>query len=77
MPSPPRAHPNRRTVVLGALAVLLASGCGLFPKTRTPALAARAPAPSFDLAAHTGKRVTLAELTARGPAMLVFYRGYW
>ncbi|MFT3771404.1 MAG: hypothetical protein QM820_38815 [Minicystis sp.] len=71
------ARPSRRIVVLGALAGLLAAGCGLFPKTRTPSLTAQVPAPSFDLPDQTGAHHTLAALTARGPAMIVFYRGFW
>ncbi len=34
-------------------------------------------AADFSLPDTTGKTVTLASLTARGPAVLVFYRGYW
>jgi hypothetical protein len=75
---PPRtALPSRRALVLGAVAGVLSIGCGFWPKTRTPTLVASARAPSFSLPDQTGKPFTLAELTARGPALLVFYRGYW
>lgn len=67
----------RRAFVLGTLAGAASAGCGLFPKTRTPALTAAAKAPAFSLPDQTGKTWSLADLTARGPALLVFYRGYW
>jgi peroxiredoxin len=34
-------------------------------------------APDFSLKDQTGRTVTLASLTQNGPAVLVFYRGYW
>jgi hypothetical protein len=76
-PAADRLRPERRALLLGALASVLALGCGLFPKTRTPALTAEATAPAFTLPDQTGKLHTLAELTARGPALIVFYRGFW
>lgn len=45
--------------------------------TRTPGVVAKGAAPDFTLADETGKTTTLAALTARGPAVLVFYRGFW
>jgi hypothetical protein len=36
-----------------------------------------APAPAFDLANHNGSRVASAELLARGPLVLSFFRGSW
>jgi hypothetical protein len=68
---------RRRALVLGAALGLVSGGCGLFPKTRTPPLASEVPAPGFTLPDEHGKLVSLADLTRRGPAMLVFYRGYW
>jgi peroxiredoxin len=35
------------------------------------------PAPNFVASSHLGERMSLAELTAEGPAVLVFYRGFW
>jgi len=35
------------------------------------------PAPAFSLADQGGEQVTLAQLTAEGPATQVFYRGHW
>ena len=34
-------------------------------------------APGFTLTAQDGRRVSLASELAHGPAVLVFYRGYW
>jgi hypothetical protein len=51
-------------------------GCGrLVP--RSPPLPRGAVAPDFALVDHQGARHALAELVARGPAVLVFYRGHW
>ncbi|MRG96969.1 redoxin domain-containing protein [Polyangium spumosum] len=71
MPSPL----PRRLFLVGAALLALAAGCNL--KTRGPALAAATPAPSFLLPAHTGEAVSLADLTQKGPAVVVFYRGHW
>ena len=35
------------------------------------------PAPAFELANHDGRRVSSAELLARGPMVLSFFRGSW
>lgn len=53
---------------------LLAS-CGV--STRAPAIKAKQQAPDFELPDEQGNRVRLGQLTAKGPAVLVFYRGYW
>lgn len=34
-------------------------------------------APTFTLPDHTGDPVSLADTLARGPVLLVFYRGFW
>jgi cytochrome oxidase Cu insertion factor (SCO1/SenC/PrrC family) len=34
-------------------------------------------APDFTLEDQRGRKVTLSEARARGPVVLVFYRGYW
>jgi peroxiredoxin len=34
-------------------------------------------APAFELAEPTGRRLSLKDLTARGPVVVVFYYGYW
>ena len=68
---------TRHVLALAALlaATPLAAGCGL--EVRNPGPALLAPAPSFTLTDHRGEKVSLADLTRRGPAVLVFYRGYW
>lgn len=45
--------------------------------TRNPGNVAHGGAPAFALADESGKTTTLTALTAHGPAVLVFYRGYW
>ncbi len=42
-----------------------------------PHLDELADAPMFTLPDEEGRPVSLAEVTAEGPALLVFYRGYW
>jgi hypothetical protein len=64
----------RRTLLLFALSLVVSCG-KLTPRSKGPP--ARASAPAFTLAAHTGEQVSLADLTKSGPAVLVFYRGYW
>ncbi len=64
-----------RRTLLGALPLLgLSSGC---LATRGPTVPKGAPAPDFSLRSHDGQTVTLDGLVARGPAILVFYRGFW
>lgn len=46
-----------------------------FPKEQ--ALAVGAMAPAFTLPDATGMRVSLADVLARGPAFVIFYRGGW
>ncbi len=66
-----------RGIMAGAIASggPLAAACRLH--TEQPPVAAEARAPDFGLPAHDGRTVTLEELLARGPAVLVFYRGHW
>jgi cytochrome oxidase Cu insertion factor (SCO1/SenC/PrrC family) len=60
--------------VLGALAAFLVYR----PIARRPGLVVAAvQAPEFSLEDQKGTTVTLASLTANGPAVLVFYRGFW
>lgn len=65
----------------GALALIaVAAGIGgCFPKleTRTPAKQAAALAPEFELPDSSGEVHRLSDLIAEGPAVVVFYRGYW
>ncbi len=65
----------RRRAILGALPLLaVSSGC---LSTRGPTVPRGAPAPDFSLKSHDGRQITLDGLVAQGPAVLVFYRGYW
>jgi peroxiredoxin len=61
-------------VALGSVG-LVASGCALH--TRGPTVALQATAPDFTLKSHEGKDVSLQSLLRDGPAVLVFYRGFW
>ncbi len=71
---------NRRSFVRGSLLVFALSALGLATgclRTRGPSVAMSAPAPDFTLRSHDGKDVSLTSLLRDGPAVLVFYRGYW
>lgn len=61
-----------------ALVALAASGCVTSLHVSTPATVADAViAPGFSLPAQDGTTVALADGLAKGPVVLVFYRGYW
>jgi len=61
--------------VIAAALGLGAPGCRLRTEQAPPAVEARAP--DFSVRAHDGRTVTLGDLLAKGPAILVFYRGHW
>lgn len=61
--------------VPAAAVVPVGAGCRLH--TAEAPVAEQARAPDFGLPAHDGRTVTLAELVASGPAIVVFYRGHW
>lgn len=65
----------RRRTFLGALPLLAVSSSCL--STRGPTVPQGQLAPDFSLRSHDGRQVTLDGLVAQGPAVLVFYRGYW
>lgn len=52
-----------------------AVGCRL--QTEQESVQVEPTAPDFSLTAQDGTDVDLASLVARGPAILVFYRGHW
>jgi peroxiredoxin len=52
------------------------SACArLVPRRQGPPTKAKAP--PFELTGQDGKRYSLAKLIERGPAVIVFYRGFW
>jgi len=60
--------------------VALLAGCGATSiHVASPATSegAGAVAPSFALPSQHGDTVALADVLAQGPALLVFYRGFW
>ena len=67
----------RRSLVLGSLGAIGAGSGGCSVSTRGPSAPQGAPAPSFTLQSHQGKEVSLDALAARGPVVVVFYRGHW
>lgn len=61
-----------------AALVLASSGCITALHVTTPSTVSDgALAPGFALSAQDGAEVSLAGTLASGPAVLVFYRGYW
>jgi cytochrome oxidase Cu insertion factor (SCO1/SenC/PrrC family) len=71
------AHARRTTLLLLLLA-LPASGCFTPLAWHNPAaLTSVGPPPDFTLPDETGQRHHLAALLARGPVVIVFYRGFW
>lgn len=65
----------RRALLLGTVSTLSATGACV--STRGPTVAQGAAAPDFTLKSHLGTDVSLDGLLAQGPAVLVFYRGFW
>ena len=76
-----RVDSRRRVrVMLGidvAIVALFAITYFTFPKLPAAQQPMLARAPDFELTASDGTRVHLADELARGPVLLVFYRGYW
>ncbi len=76
-----RRFPLRRVLVIALVVVAVFAGIGVWGVYRP--LATRGPgvvtatAADFTLPDATGKPVALASLLTRGPAVLVFYRGFW
>lgn len=71
---------RRRWVVALAALELLAAAVflwGFFGLARLPAAQAPGRAPDFTLSDQDGRPVTLSAELARGPVLLVFYRGHW
>jgi hypothetical protein len=53
----------------------LSSGCALH--TRTTTISVGDKAPDFKLSDQTGTLWTLTDMISDGPAIVMFYRGYW
>ncbi len=75
---------RRLLVAVGALLgiLLILGGLSYFSVhraifTRGPGEVQSGVAADFSLPDTAGKTVTLADLTAHGPAVVVFYRGFW
>lgn len=62
---------------LSLVTALVGASVGCRLHTEAPPVMVQARAPDFGLPAPDGRTVTLAELVAHGPAIVVFYRGHW
>jgi hypothetical protein len=62
--------------IVAVIAVVFAITCAPL-RTRTPPISNQVVAPDFELPDQNDRLISLAWLTARGPAVIVFYRGYW
>jgi cytochrome oxidase Cu insertion factor (SCO1/SenC/PrrC family) len=80
---PSRRRRSLKRVALGLLAlVVVLAAVGTYGVYRPIArrsgqVLAAAQAPDFSLSDQTGVTTSLTTLTAHGPAVLVFYRGFW
>jgi hypothetical protein len=70
---------RKRTIAAAALAAFfaLAWTAMFFIALKTPPTSALATAPDFTLLDEGGHPVSLAQERAKGPVLLVFYRGWW
>jgi len=62
---------------VGLTGVVLIAACNWRLETRTPPKEVAELAPDFALPDHEGRVVTLDSLVQGGPAVVVFYRGFW
>lgn len=80
-PSRARRILKRVGLVLGVVVVVLGAlvAFGVYrPIARRAGLVvAAAQAPEFSLPDQTGATTSLTALTTKGPAVIVFYRGFW
>ncbi len=64
--------------VLALIAIsLVIVSCFRNLETREPSIELKEAAPDFSLPTHDDQKVNLDLLLAKGPAVVVFYRGYW
>ncbi len=68
---------GRRALCRAAVGAPLAAALGGCLSTRGTNVPTGQTAPPFSLASHDGTTVSLDSLLARGPAVLIFYRGHW
>ena len=69
---------SARTLALALSAGLaLTAACKLKPNSAGTVQAQQATAPTFTLEDQDGKPVALQAMLARGPVVIVFYRGFW
>jgi hypothetical protein len=66
----------RRSLLMFGVSALLGANQGCLSTRGTP-LSARDVARDLSATSHTGVAVSLEQLTRDGPAVVVFYRGYW
>lgn len=64
-----------RSILFSFLACILS--CTMHAQTAPEGLAEGSQAPAFSATDQQGKKVSLQILLAKGPVVLVFYRGYW
>jgi len=67
----------KRLAPILLIAAFSAVSCHWHLHTRTPPKTERAAAPAFSLPDEKGNLHTLPDLLAKGPGVIVFYRGYW
>lgn len=70
-------HRRAFFVLAAAMSIVAFGGCGYWVSTRGPGVVGSGVAADFSLRDQNGATVTLDGLLARGPAVLVFYRGFW
>jgi len=66
----------KRLALLAVMGLVLAAACGGL-ETRAPSVPTGERAPAFELTDSAGDTVSLEQVIARGPAVVVFYRGHW
>ncbi len=65
-------------LVAAVMALLGYGACGWwYVEPRAAPVEVRRQAPDFALPDHTGAEVTLRSLLAKGPVVVIFYRGFW
>ena len=76
-----RAWKKRAAVAVAASMVVTLLGYGAcsfwYLEPRATPVQAQRRAPDFALPDHTGREVTLRSLLAKGPVVVIFYRGFW